>query len=170
MPERDYILVCPISLIPCRLHLRELAQLRRALGLGPRGCRFKSGVPDQFSHEDPHPNLRNSRRLPGLHDARSGFLQDHQPQAYSNQGYGAHGDSRHGAHWRSSDLFPPMKRRSFFAMALGWVAVAFGFGCKVRDGDFVAFTRTTKMKFRGHTFTLAPGTYIISGRNITRIT
>ena len=33
------------------LHHREVAQLGRAFGLGPRGCRFKSCLPDQFVYK-----------------------------------------------------------------------------------------------------------------------
>ena len=36
----------------CRKHERELAQLGRALGLGPRGRRFESRIPDNFKHSD----------------------------------------------------------------------------------------------------------------------
>ena len=34
------------------LHQREVAQLGRAFGLGPRGCRFKSCLPDHLDHKD----------------------------------------------------------------------------------------------------------------------
>ena len=30
------------------MHIRELAQLGRALGLGPRGRRFESCIPDNY--------------------------------------------------------------------------------------------------------------------------
>ena len=32
----------------CRVYIREVAQLGRALGLGPRGRRFESCLPDLF--------------------------------------------------------------------------------------------------------------------------
>lgn len=47
MPGGTTLLEIDVSLPLVGSTLRELAQLRRALGLGPRCCRFKSGVPDQ---------------------------------------------------------------------------------------------------------------------------
>ena len=43
-------------------HLREVAQLGRALGLGPRGRRFKSCLPDHFIW-----GLSSAGRAPALH-------------------------------------------------------------------------------------------------------